>query len=63
MINIRAFARPAILPRFFSIRKAERQIAQEGTEKQAERPGFFAQFEAMMSHASAPLIKSLMEKY
>lgn len=63
MINIRAFARPAILPRFFSIRKAERQIAQDGEEKKAKLPGFFDQFEAMMSHASAPLIKSLMDKY
>lgn len=63
MINIRAFARPAILPRFFKIRKADRQIAQEADEKKAELPGFFAQYEAMMSHASAPLIKSLMDKY
>ncbi len=63
MINIRAFARPAILPRFFAIRKADRQNAQEAEEKKAKLPGFFTQFEAMMSHASAPLIKSMMDKY
>ncbi len=60
MIITRALARPAILPRFFKIRLAERQSTPEAEEKPANE-GFFAQFEAMLSHASAPLIKSMMD--
>lgn len=61
MIITRAFARPAILPRLFKIRKADRQNNREVEEKRSDEGSFFAQFEAMMSHVSAPMIKSMMD--
>lgn len=60
MIITRALARPAILPRFFKIRLAERQSAPEAEEKTSPK-GFLAFFESMLSQASAPMIKSMMD--
>lgn len=60
MIITRALARPAILPRFLKIRKAERQSTTEAEEKPTSQ-SFFAYFESMLSHASAPMIKSMMD--
>lgn len=60
MIISRALARPAILPRFFKIRLAERQST-PNSEERSSKIGFLAYFEAMLSHASAPLIKTMMD--
>lgn len=60
MIITRALARPAILPRFFKIRLAER-LSTPDAEENPPKIGFLAYFEAMLSHASAPLIKSMMD--
>lgn len=60
MIITRALARPAILPRFLKIRLAERQSTPD-TEERSSKTGFLAYFEAMLSHASAPMVKTMMD--